>query len=111
MTATLTIIILLSILATYIWRFTGVLVSRHIDPQGTVFEWVSCVAYAMLAGLMARVLIYPAGVLEETLLTHRLIAMTVGLVVFIVLRKNFFAAASSATLSFYCLMRFLPAGL
>lgn len=106
MTVTLTIIILLSIMATYVWRFTGVLVSRHIDPQGKVFEWISCVAYAMLAGLMARVLIYPAGVLEESLLVHRLIAMAVGLVVFIGLKKNFFAAASVATLSFYCLLSF-----
>ena len=29
-----------AVLATYIWRFLGTLLSRRIDPEGVVFQWV-----------------------------------------------------------------------
>ena len=39
--------------ATYLWRGLGVALSARLDPEGLVFEWVTCVSYAMLAGLIA----------------------------------------------------------
>ena len=104
MISAVTILVILSILVTYLWRFTGVVVARNINPDGAVFEWLGCIAYAMLAGLMARVMVYPAGILAHTDLSDRLVAMALGFIVFFVLSRHFFAATVTATVSFYCLL-------
>ena len=95
-----------SIIATYIWRFIGVLLSSRIDPDGAVFEWVGCVAYAMLAGLMARVMFYPVGLLEQTTFLSRAVALGPGFLVFFLSKRNFFAGTMAATTTFYLLIRF-----
>jgi len=93
-----------SALATYIWRALGVALGDRISPDSTLFEWLSCVAYALLAGLMARIIIFPAGILEDTPLSARLIAMALGFIVFVWLRKNFLAATLVSTATLYLLI-------
>jgi len=93
-----------SAFATYIWRALGVALGDRISPDSALFEWLSCVAYALLAGLMARIIIFPAGVLEDTPLVARLIAMALGFVVFFWLRKNFLAATLVSTVTLYLLI-------
>jgi branched-subunit amino acid transport protein len=39
--------------ATFVWRFLGVLVVRRINANGAIFQWISCVSYAMVAGVLA----------------------------------------------------------
>lgn len=50
-------------LITYLWRGPGVLISNRLDPGSAAFTGISCVAYAMIAGLIARVLVMPSGAL------------------------------------------------
>lgn len=75
-------IVLLGIAVTYFWRGLGVLLSARIDPNGTLFQWVSCVSYAMLAGLAARMTLLPLGELAETPLIDRLVGMSGAFLVF-----------------------------
>lgn len=88
--ATLSTVLVLVIVAliTYAWRGLGVLLSGRIDPEGPVFEWVGCVAYALLAGLIARMIVLPIGPLEATALGARLAAAAVALAMFFLARKN-----------------------
>ena len=79
---TLWLLVLLCIAATYFWRGLGVLLSARIDPNGAVFQWVSCVSYAMLAGLIARMIVLPLGSLAGTELSDRLICTALGFLVF-----------------------------
>ena len=58
-------LVLLSAAATYFWRGLGVLLSARIDPEGPIFQWVTCVSYAMLAGLISRMIILPLGSLPS----------------------------------------------
>jgi branched-subunit amino acid transport protein len=53
---------------TYLWRGLGVLLSGRINPQSAIFEWVSCVAYALVAGLIARIIVAPSGLMAQTAL-------------------------------------------
>lgn len=76
------VVIALASVATYVWRGLGVLLSRHIDPDGALFRWVTCVSYAMLAGLISRMTVLPLGALAGTPLWHRLLAMALALAVF-----------------------------
>lgn len=53
--------LLLAVAATFVWRFAGVVVSGRISESGPLFAWIAAVAYAMVAGLMARVILMPRG--------------------------------------------------
>ncbi len=76
--------------ATYLWRGLGVLLSGRINPQSAMFEWVSCVAYALVAGLIARIIVSPSGLLAQTALTDRLLACAVALLAYHLARRNMF---------------------
>lgn len=75
---------------TYLWRGLGVTLSGRIRPESAVFTWVGCVAYAMIAGLIARIIVMPVGILTKTLLEHRLLGCAVALAVFFLFRRNLF---------------------
>jgi branched-subunit amino acid transport protein len=65
--------------ATYLWRGPGVLISTGIDPRGEAFTWISCVAYAIIAGVVSRMLLMPTGVLAETTYLERAIGSAAAL--------------------------------
>ena len=99
----LVFLIIAASLTTYLWRGLGVLIAARLNPDGVFFEWISCVAYAMLAGLMARVLILPVGLLGETTMFVRGISMLAGFIVFFALKRNFYAATLVSILTFLML--------
>lgn len=86
------IVVLAGAVATYVWRGLGVLLSGRIDPEGLVFRWVGCVAYAVLAGLVARMILLPIGSLAATPLLNRVAAAGAALLVFYVARRNLLLA-------------------
>jgi len=88
-------------LVTYAWRGLGVLLSGKIDPDGPLFAWTACVAYALLAALIARMIVLPRGELAGTADLDRLLAAGLALVCFFWLtRRNMLlsVAAGSGTL-------------
>lgn len=88
--------------ATYLWRGPGVLISAGIDPQSAAFSWISCVAYAIIAGLVSRMLLLPTGALAETTLLERFVGSAVALAVFFRLtRRNLFAGVSAAAVALW----------
>ena len=66
-------------LATYLWRGPGVLLSAGIDPRSEAFTWVSCVAYAIIAGVVSRMLVMPTGALAETTALERALGSAAAL--------------------------------
>ena len=75
-------------LATYVWRATGATIAARIDPDGAMFQWFSCLAYGMLAGLISRIILLPVGILDETPLMDRLIALAAGFLIFAAFKRN-----------------------
>lgn len=82
-------------LGTYAWRGAGVLLAGRIDPAGDVFRWITCVAYAMIAGLVMRIIVMPTGPLASSLLLHRLLACLIGLAAYHLFRRNLFVAVAA----------------
>jgi branched-subunit amino acid transport protein len=78
-------------LVTWLWRGFGVLLSGRLDPNSAMFEWVACVAYALVAGLIARIIVMPSGLLAQTALADRLLACVVALLAYRLARRNMFA--------------------
>ena len=88
--------------ATYLWRGPGVLLSAGIDPRSEAFTWVSCVAYAIIAGVVSRMLVMPSGALAETTALERALGSAAALgAYFWLTRRNLLigVAAGAAALS------------
>jgi branched-subunit amino acid transport protein len=75
-------------LVTYASRGFGVLLSGRINTDGPLFRWVSAVAYALLAALIARLVVVPLGPLATTTLMARLASAGFALAVYLVSRNN-----------------------
>lgn len=91
--------LLIGTVTTYAWRGLGVLLSGRIRTDGDFFNWVACVAYAMVAGLIMRLIVMPGGVLATTLLTHRLLACGLGLAAYYLFRRNLFVAVGTGAVA------------
>lgn len=77
-------------LATYLWRGFGVAVGSRLDPRGPVFAWLNCVAYAVLAALILRLVAFPSGSLGELPAAGRIGAALLAAAVFLLLKRNLF---------------------
>ena len=81
--------IIVTSLATYISRFLGVLSSVKIKETSKIFRWFNCLAYATLAALIARTIIFPVGVLSDASYLSRLLVVLLSLTIFFITKKNF----------------------
>ena len=98
--------IIVTSLATYISRFLGVLSSVKIRETSKLFRWFNCLAYATLAALIARTIIFPVGVLSEASYLSRLLVVLLSLGIFFITKRNFvyptiFSAFSMGFLNIY----------
>jgi branched-subunit amino acid transport protein len=73
---------------TYVSRGLGVLLSGRLNTDGPLFRWVSAVAYALLAALIARLIELPLGPLQATTLPDRLASAGLALAVFLLSKRN-----------------------
>lgn len=72
----------------YMWRGLGVLLAGRVRTDSRLFEWVGCVAYAMIAGLVVRIILLPSGTLAHAAIEDRLLACVFALAVYFATRKN-----------------------
>ena len=82
------LVILVTSFATYLSRFLGVISSEKIKETSRNFKWFNCVAYATLAALIARMIVFPAGVLSESVILLRLIVVLAAILLFLITKKN-----------------------
>ena len=74
--------------ATEPWRVLGVVLSRSIDVDGEILRWVRAVSTALIAGLVARLVFYPAGALADVPLDVRVAAFAIALVAFFAAERS-----------------------
>ena len=82
-------VVLVTSLATYISRFLGVLSSKNIKETSKFFKWFNCLAYSTLSALLARMIIFPAGLLDEVDYILRFLVVFICLMIFLITKKNF----------------------
>ena len=75
-------------LATFISRFMGAITSEKVSVKSKLFQWFNCVAYSTLAALVARMIIFPAGVLADSDIMIRLGVLIICVAIFILTKKN-----------------------
>lgn len=75
-------------IATDIWRWLGVLAGKRLREDSDALNWVRAVATALVAAVIAKLILYPTGVLEQSPLWLRLVALAAGTVAFFVARQK-----------------------
>ena len=95
------LVVLTGAVVTYLPRALGVALSGRIDADSRLFEWIACVAYAILAALVARMIVLPTGPLAETHLATRLLGVAAAVAVFYLARRELLSGclAGIATLA------------
>ena len=88
MTASILIIIIITSLATYLSRFLGVISAEKIKETSKIFRWFNCLAYSTLAALIARIVIFPSGNLNDVDYKIRFIVVILSVIVFYLTKKN-----------------------
>ena len=82
MSSSIVLAILVTSFATYLSRFLGVVSSEKIKETSKWFRWFNCLAYSTLAALIARSIIFPAGVLSEADYLIRLTVLILSILIF-----------------------------
>ena len=88
MSSNIILVILITSLATYLSRFLGVVSSEKIKETSRIFKWFNCIAYSVLAALIARMVVFPAGELAESGIFIRLFVVAISVVIFLFTKKN-----------------------
>ena len=88
MSINIVLAILVTSFATYLSRFLGVVSSEKIKEKSKIFKWFNCLAYSTLAALIARMLIFPSGVMSEVDYLIRFIVVFVSVLIFYFTKKN-----------------------
>ena len=88
MSSNIILVILVTSFATYLSRFLGVVSSEKIKETSKIFKWFNCIAYSVLAALIARMVVFPAGELVESDILIRLFVVAASVTMFLFTKRN-----------------------
>ena len=81
------IAIALAIIATFMWRFLGVLIYKKVNSDSLLMRLINMLAYSLLGSVMMMLMINPTGLLASSELAHRMIGLIVGVGLLFWVRK------------------------
>jgi hypothetical protein len=81
-------LILVGFLPNEIWRWLGVMVGHGLDEGSEIIMWVRSVATALVAGVIARIVLFPPGALSSVPLAVRLAAIGAGVLAYVLIRRS-----------------------
>src|SRR5215468_1779594 len=85
------LLVLVGFLPSEIWRVLGLVAARGVADESELFMWVRAVAIAVLAGVIAKIILFPPGTLASVPLVIRLIAIVCGFAAFVIVRRSVLA--------------------
>ncbi len=74
-----------------VWRMLGIMVAHGLDEGSELVIWVRAVATALLAGVVAKIILFPPGGLADLRPAVRLSAIAVGFAAFVLVRRSVLA--------------------
>ena len=86
-----TLLVFVGFLPSEIWRALGLVVARGVADESELFMWVRAVAIAVLAGVIAKIILFPPGTLASVPALIRLAAIICGFAASLVVRRSVFA--------------------
>jgi hypothetical protein len=89
--------------ATYCWRLFGVMASRQMTADSPLILWVRAVATALITALVVRFIYAPSGLLAETELSSRTLALAAAVAGYFAAGKRIEAGVAVAAIVFVSL--------
>jgi len=89
------LLVLVGFLPNEVWRMLGLVFAHGIDEESELFMWARAVATAVLAGVIAKILLFPPGALAGVPPIVRLGAIACGFVAFLLVRRSVFAGVAA----------------
>jgi branched-subunit amino acid transport protein len=102
--ATVLMLVAVAIAGTYAWRLGGVLVAGRVEEGSPFFAWVTCVSFAIAAGLMMKLLVLPTGTLSATSFVDRSLAFVAAVAVFYLAKRRLVPALVVGVVLFFVLV-------
>jgi hypothetical protein len=88
------LLVLVGFLPNEVWRMLGVVLARGLDEGSEILVWVRAVATAVLAGVVAQLIFFPAGALAAMPMGLRIAAALCGFVAFLLIRRSVLAGVA-----------------
>jgi hypothetical protein len=85
------VLVLAGFLPNEIWRLLGLVLARGLNEDSQIVVWSRAVATALLAGVVAKLILFANGALTTVPLSVRVGAAVLGFLAFAALKRSVFA--------------------
>jgi hypothetical protein len=85
------VLVLVGFLPNEVWRLLGLVLARGLNEDSEIVVWSRAVATAILAGVIAKLIIFSSGSLTAIPLAVRVSAAVCGFLAFLAVRRSVFA--------------------
>ena len=85
------VLVLVGFLPNEVWRLLGLVLARGLNEDSEIVVWSRAVATAILAGVIAKLIIFSSGSLAAIPLAVRVSAAVCGFLAFLAVRRSVFA--------------------
>jgi hypothetical protein len=89
------LLVLLGFLPNEVWRVFGLVLARGLNEDSQIVVWSRAVATAILAGVVAKLILFSSGSLAAIPLGVRVGAAVFGFLVFLVAKRSAFAGVAA----------------
>jgi hypothetical protein len=93
------VLILVGYLPNEIWRVLGLVLARGLDEDSEVVVWSRAVATAILAGVIAKLILFSTGALDMIPLSVRVAAAVCGFLAFLAWKRSVFVGVAAGELA------------
>ena len=94
---TLALVIVAAAVVSDFWRVLGAAISARIDETSPAYVLVRCIATALIAAIVARLVLYPTGSLADVPVWLRVGAMAAGFLAYLVARRSMVVGTAVCT--------------
>jgi Branched-chain amino acid transport protein (AzlD) len=84
-------LVLLGYLPNEVWRVLGLVLVRGLNEDSEFVVWSRAVATAILAGVIAKLIVFSSGALATIPLSVRVMAVVCGFAGFLLIKRSVFA--------------------
>ena len=85
------VLLLVGFLPNEIWRVLGLVLARGLNEDSEIVVWSRAVATAILAGVIAKLILFSSGALATIPLPVRVAAAICGFLAFLTVKRSVFA--------------------
>lgn len=88
------VLILVGFLPNEIWRVLGLVLARGLNEDSEIVVWSRAVATAILAGVLAKLILFSSGALAGILPSVRVGAAVCGFLAFLAVKRSVFVGVA-----------------